>query len=73
MSDGEQPLVEEAGVDEEAPASIEFTFPTLTKKKVAVVGFATGSAHKAPFGDDAVEKWGINQLWKLLPDRKWDR
>jgi len=73
MSDGEQPLVEEAGVDEEAPASLDFQFPTLTKKKVAVVGFATGSAHKAPFGDEAIETWGINQLWKVLPDRRWDR
>jgi hypothetical protein len=74
MSDGEQPLaVEEgAGVDEEAPV-LEFQFPTLTKKKVAIVGFAAGHAHKAPFGDNQVETWGINQLWKVLPDRRWDR
>ena len=72
MFDGEQPQDEEAGVDEEAPV-LEFQFPTLTKKKVAIVGFAAGHAHKAPFGDESIETWGINQLWKVLPDRRWDR
>ena len=73
MSDGEQPQEEETAAPVEGAAVLDFQFPTLEKKKVAVVGFATGSVRKTPFGDPDVEKWGINQLWKLLPDRKWDR
>ena len=76
MSDGEQPLVEtETAVDEEAavPVTLDFKFPTLEKQKVAIVGFASGHAHKAPFSDPDVETWGINQLWKVLPDRRWTR
>lgn len=56
--------------------TVEFAFPALTKSKVAVVGFATGHVHKAPFGDEQVEKWGINQLWKIIPEDtagKFDR
>ena len=78
MPDGEQPQEPiHATVDGEPVDDIEmertFQFPTLVKQKVAIVGFAGGSAHKAPFGDDAVEKWGINQLWKQLPDQPFDR
>ena len=51
----------------------EFHFPTLEKPKIAIVGFAAGHAHKAPFSDPDVEAWGINQLWKILPDRQFDR
>lgn len=58
---------------EDVNGEVTFEFPTLTKKKVAIVGFAAGHAHKAPFADDQVEKWGINQLWKVLPDRHFDR
>jgi len=65
----DESLVAEAA-DEEP---LQFDFPTLVKPKVSIVGFATGSAHKAPFADDEVETWGINQLWKQLPDRRWDR
>lgn len=57
----------------EAGDVVEFAFPTLTKQRVAIVGFASGHAHKAPFADTDVETWGINQLWKVLPDRRWDR
>lgn len=57
----------------ESPETVTFEFPTLVKPSIAIVGFATGHAHKAPFSDDQVEKWGINQLWKVLPDRSFDR
>lgn len=75
--DGDQPHESlETSSDLESafePDVVEFEFPRLTKPKVAIVGFAGGHAHKAPFADDDVEKWGINQLWKILPDRKFDR
>lgn len=51
----------------------EFIFPQLSAPNVAIVGFAAGHAHKAPFADPKVEKWGINQLWKILPDKQFDR
>ena len=54
------------------PESLEFDFPTLDKPKIAIVGFATGSVHKAPYTDPEVETWGINQLWKVV-DKKFDR
>jgi hypothetical protein len=69
------PDSESQGTEAEfTPAPVqEFEFPTLVHKKVAIVGFATGHAHKAPFSDPEVECWGINQLWKVLPDAKFDR
>ena len=70
MADDEQSQTDADASDE---PQTEFSFPTLDKQKVAIVGFAIGHAHKAPFADDAVEKWGINQLWKILPDQKFDR
>lgn len=73
MVDGEQPQSTETDGDEESSSALTFEFPKLTKKKVAIVGFASGHAHKAPFADEEVETWGINQLWKVLPDRRWDR
>ena len=76
MTDGEQPLEEvdvTAAPVEGAAVPLEFTFPTLETSKVAIVGFASGHAHKAPFSDPQVETWGINQLWKVLPDRRWTR
>jgi hypothetical protein len=75
MSDGEQPQSPETDGDVEvaSPSGLEFTFPELTVPKISIVGFATGSAHKAPFADEQVETWGINQLWKQLPDRRWTR
>ena len=75
MSDDEQsqdPETETVGADV-THIPTEFQFPTLDKKKIAIVGFAAGHAHKAPFADDDVEKWGINQLWKILPDSHFDR
>lgn len=58
-----------------AQVPTEFQFPTLeeARQRIAIVGFASGHAHKAPFGDEEVETWGINQLWKILPDQRWDR
>jgi len=76
ISDGVQPQPVTEPTDQDIaapPTELEFAFPTLTKPKVAIVGFASGHAHKAPFGDDGIEKWGINQLWKVLPDRPFDR
>ena len=53
--------------------TVEFQFPTLVKQKIAIVGFAAGTVAKAPFADSDVEKWGINQLWKIVPDKPFDR
>ena len=74
MSDGEQPQDQESGPVEESAGSelVNFEFPTLLKPKVAIVGFALGTVHKAPYSDDGVEKWGLNQLWKVT-DKKFDR
>ena len=52
---------------------LTFDFPTLTKPRIAIVGFALGTVHKAPYQDDEVEKWGINQLWKVAQDKHFDR
>ncbi len=52
---------------------LEFEFPTLVKPKIAIVGFALGSVHKAPYQDPEVERWGINQLWKVAVDKPFDR
>lgn len=52
---------------------VTFTFPAPTKPRVAICGFATGHAHLAPNDDPDTECWGINRLWKVLPDRQWDR
>lgn len=41
-----------------------------TSKKVALVGFA-GSYKQAPFKDETVEIWGLNELWRYLP--RWTR
>jgi hypothetical protein len=71
--DGAQPHDDTDTVGAQVEFQQEFTFPTLTKREVAIVGFAAGHAHKAPFADDQVEKWGINQLWKTLPDGQFDR
>lgn len=62
----------EGSPEVDLPESLEFDFPTLVKPKIAIVGFATGSVHKAPYTDPEVETWGINQLWKIA-DKKFDR
>ncbi len=36
-------------------------------RKVAVVGFARGTRHQAPFFDPNVEIWGLNELYLHLP------
>ena len=41
-----------------------------TGKKVAIVGFAE-SWKSAPFADDAVEIWALNEFWKYAP--RWSR
>lgn len=43
------------------------------KDKVAIVGFADGHRHLAPFDDDTWEFWGLNRLWAVLGDRPWTR
>lgn len=55
------------------PETVTFQFPTPESSRVAIVGFATGHAHLAPFDDTDTEIWGINQLWKILPDRRFTR
>ena len=50
-----------------------FGFPKPFQKRVAIVGFAGGHAHLAPFDNPDIECWGINRLWKILPDKKFDR
>ena len=73
MSDGEQPPENtETDPADAGSETVEFQFPALTKPKVAIVGFALGTVHKAPYSDDGVEKWGLNQLWKIT-DKKFDR
>lgn len=37
------------------------------RKKVAIVGFASSSRLKAPYGDQAWEVWGENQLYRFIP------
>ena len=39
-------------------------------KRIAILGFAE-SWKQAPFADETVEFWGLNELWKYLP--KWHR
>ena len=48
-------------------------FPTRTKSKVCIVGFADGHRASAPFDDPDMEMWGINRLHAVLPDKTWDR
>lgn len=54
-------------------AKVTFKFPMPEKKRIAIVGFATGHAHQAPFDDEDTELWGINRLWKILPDKRFTR
>jgi hypothetical protein len=46
-------------------------FPKPAAKRLAIVGFAAGTAHLAPFDDEDTEIWGINQLHKLLPGKRF--
>ncbi len=58
---------------EASPDRVSFQFPKPDLKRVAIVGFATGHAHLAPFDDETTEIWGINRLWKTLPDKRFTR
>lgn len=42
------------------------------ERKVAIVGF-TSSRDEAPWDDPSWEKWICNNLWKFVPEGKWDR
>jgi hypothetical protein len=42
------------------------------KDKVAIVGFADGHRHMAPYADPDFEIWGLNRLHSQQPGR-WDR
>ena len=44
--------------------------PGGPEKKVAICGFAE-SYKTAPFEDQTMEVWGLNELWKYLP--RWNR
>lgn len=47
-------------------------FPARLKDKVALVGFADGHRHLAPFNNPEFEIWGLNRLHAVLPGR-YDR
>lgn len=42
------------------------------ERKIAIVGF-TSSRDQAPWDDPTFEKWICNNLWKFVPEGKWDR
>ena len=42
------------------------------ERKIAIVGF-TSSRNEAPWDDPTFEKWICNNLWKFVPEDKWDR
>ena len=44
------------------------------RKKVAIVGFAESIRHLAPYDDDTVEIWAMNQLYRHIPrgTRWWE-
>jgi len=50
-----------------------FAWPVRTKDKVAIVGFADGHRHLAPFDDPEWEIWGLNRLHQVMPGKRWDR
>ncbi len=41
--------------------------PQERRKKVAIVGFASGTMGLAPFHDPEYEIWGMNQLYRRIP------
>lgn len=47
-------------------------YPERTRDRVAIVGFAEGHRHLAPFSDPTWEIWGLNRLHGVLEGR-WDR
>lgn len=48
-------------------------YPTRTKDKVAIVGFADGHRDQAPFDNPEYEIWGLNRLHAAMPGKRWDR
>jgi hypothetical protein len=48
-------------------------YPTRTKDKVAIVGFADGHRDQAPFDNPDYEIWGLNRLHSAMPDKRWTR
>lgn len=47
--------------------------PQRIHDRVAIVGFADGHRHLAPFDEPGIELWGLNRLHQVLPDRRFDR
>lgn len=47
--------------------SIAFDKLEPRRKKVAIVGFASSSRLKAPYGDDSWAVWGLNQCYRFMP------
>lgn len=41
--------------------------PPSTRRKVALVGFASSSRDHAPFQDESWDIWGCNTLWAAIP------
>ena len=42
---------------------------SMTKHKIAVIGFADGHRDSAPWDDPDMEFWGLNRLHQVLPNR----
>ena len=55
--------------------AVQMTIPPTKRirDRVAIVGFADGHAHLAPYDDDTWETWGINTLHKRFGDKRWTR
>lgn len=45
----------------------------MTKRKVCIVGYSPKSRDDAPYDDDSFEFWGLNNLYEVVPDKKWHR
>jgi hypothetical protein len=57
---------------DETPVTEPAGYPARTRDKVAIVGFAEGHRHLAPYGDDSWEIWGLNRLHAVQQGR-WTR
>lgn len=58
------------GAGESPP--VQSDYPQRLKDRVAIVGFADGHRHMAPFDNPEFEIWGLNRLHSVLPGR-YDR
>jgi len=54
-----------------AMESKHYTAPPLTKKRVAIIGFAEVDRPLVPWDDETLEIWGLNMAHGWMP--RWDR